>query len=328
MRERSMMPKLAALLLFTAACLPAPGWAYSEYPDRRVRVVVGAPPGDSIDIQARLVAHLLSKFFRHRFTVENHVGSMGNAAAARVAKAPGDGHTLLVVSASFATNVSMYPDLEYHPQRDFVPVARLATFQHVLIVNSKVDAQTLTEFLMLVRARPGRIAIASAGTGTTSHLAAELMKLRAGWLNALHVPYRGGAQALTDVLGNHVHATFTSVSSAHGHVRSGRVRALAVASEKRLTMLPNVPTFVESGFPGLAASGWSGVVAPAGTPYDTVVRLNLAINEAVSSGLMKQRFATQGAKALHEPPERFVEYLRVEIERWAKVVKASGLAPE
>jgi len=323
-----MTPKLAALLVFAASCAPASGWAYSEYPERRVRMVVGAPPGDSIDIQARLVAHLLSNFFRHRFTVENHVGRMGHAAAARVAKAPGDGHTLLVVSASFATNVSLYPDLPYHPQRDFVPIARLATFQHVLIINSTLDARTLREFLVLVRARPGRIAIASAGTGTTSHLAAELMKLRAGWLNALHVPYRGGSQALADVLGNHVHATFTSVSSAHGHVRSGRLRALAVASEERLPLLPEVPTFVESGFPGLAASGWSGVVAPAGTPYDTVVRLNLAIGEALSSGLMKQRFATQGAKALHEPPEHFVEYLRVEIEKWAKVVKASGLAPE
>ncbi len=322
-----MTPKLAALLVFAASCAPASGWA-SEYPERRVRMVVGAPPGDSIDIQARLVAHLISNFFRQRFTVENHVGRMGHAAAARVAKAPGDGHTLLVVSASFATNVSLYPDLPYHPQRDFVPIARLATFQHVLIINSTLDARTLREFLVLVRARPGRIAIASAGTGTTSHLAAELMKLRAGWLNALHVPYRGGAQALADVLGNHVHATFTSVSSAHGHVRSGRLRALAVASEERLPLLPEVPTFVESGFPGLAASGWSGVVAPAGTPYDTVVRLNLAIGEALSSGLMKQRFATQGAKALHEPPEHFVKYLRVEIEKWAKVVKASGLAPE
>jgi tripartite-type tricarboxylate transporter receptor subunit TctC len=321
-----MMPKLAALLVYAAACIPAPGWAYPEYPERGVRVVVGAPPGDSIDIQARLVAHPLSKHFKRAFTVENFAGRMGNVAAARVAKAPADGHTLLVVSAAFATNVSMYPDLSYHPQRDFAPIARLATFQHVLVVNSELEAPTLAEFLALVRANPGRIAIASGGTGTTSHLAAELMKIRAGWLNALHVPYRAHAHAVADVLGNHVHAALAPVSSARGHVRSGRLRALAVASEKRVSALPGVPTFTESGFAGLTAAGWSGVVAPAGTPYDTVVRLNLAIGEALSAGALKQRFATQGAEALHETPERFAEYLHAEVGKWAKVVKAAGIA--
>ncbi|MGZ8231426.1 MAG: Bug family tripartite tricarboxylate transporter substrate binding protein, partial [Burkholderiales bacterium] len=251
-----MKRRLAALLLFAASCVPGSGWAYLEYPDRIVRIVVGAPAGDAIDIQARLVAHPLSKYFKRPFTVENYAGRMGNVAAARVAKAPGDGHTLLVVSAAFATNVSLHPDLPYHPLRDFVPIARLSTFQHVLVVNSESEARTLAEFLALVRASPGRITIASGGTGTTSHLAMELLKMRAGWLNALHVPYRGNSHALADVLGNHVHAALTDVPSAQGHVASGRLRALAVASGKRLPALPGVPTFVESGFPGLAASGW------------------------------------------------------------------------
>jgi tripartite-type tricarboxylate transporter receptor subunit TctC len=315
----------AILLVSWAACLPAAAY---EYPTKPVKLVVGTPAGDTVDLLARLMAPSLGKFFKQPFIVDNHAGAMGNLAAARVAKASPDGHTLLVVSSSFATNISVYPHLSYHPERDFTPVARLVNFPQVLVVNSGLDASTLAEFISLVRASPGRITIASDGTGTTSHLAAELLKVRAGWLNALHVPYKGTAQALAHLMGNHVHALIATVASAYPHVRTGRLRALAVASTKRVGALADVPTFGESGFPGFEAAAWGAVVAPTGTAYDTVVRLNLAIGETMSSPLVRARYAVQGAEPVHEPPEQFRDYLHGEVEKWAKVAKTSGIGVE
>ena len=322
-----MPPARAALLILWAACVPAVGSA-SDYPVKPVRLVVGTPAGDSADLVARRIAPALTRFFRHPFIVDNHAGAMGNLAAARVAKAPADGHTLLVVSASFATNISIYPDLSYHPERDFAPVARVAVYPLVLVVHSALDARTLAEFASLVRASPGRVTIASAGTGTTSHLAAELFKMRAGWLNALHVPYKGNPQALAGLMGEHVNALIAPVASAHPHVRTGRLRALAVASLKRVDPLADVPTFAESGFPGFEAAAWSGVVAPRGSPYDTVVRLNIAIGETMTSLLMREPLSAQAAAPVHEPPERFRDYLHAEVEKWARVAKAAGVGVE
>lgn len=320
-----MKAKLGPALVALACCLPSAGSAYYEYPTGPVRLVVGAAPGDTNDILARMVAPGLAAFFRRPFIVDNHAGANGNLAAARVAKAPSDGHTLLVVSPTFATSITVYPNLGYHPERSFTPVSRLATFHQVLVVNASLGVHTLRDFLGLVRASPGRITIASAGTWTASHLAGELVKIRAGWLNALHVPYRSNSQALADLMGNHVHAHIATVASAHPHVRTGRLKALAVASAMRVPALADVPTFTEAGLPGVEAATWCGVVAPAGTPYDTVVRLNLAIAGVMDSSKAKQRFAAQGAVPITETPERFGEHLHAEIGKWAKVVKAAGV---
>jgi tripartite-type tricarboxylate transporter receptor subunit TctC len=262
-----MKTALAAALILSTACITQ-AWAYSEYPEKPVRIVVGASPGDPNDILARVIAVPLSKFFKQPFIIDNHAGAMGNLAAARVAKAANDGYTLLVVSAPFATSVSIYPKLGYDPLKDFTAVARLATYREALIVNSVLGVTKLPEFIQLMRASPGRITIASSGTGTTSHLVAELLKLRAGWLSALHVPYRGNGMALAGLLGTHVDALVATVSSVRGHVLTGRLRALAVTSAQRAELLPNVPTFAELGFPGVEATAWTGIVAPAGTPYE------------------------------------------------------------
>ena len=327
--DKSTNLKGAAALAAVLWCVPAAGAAeLYEYPAGPVRMIVAAPPGDPNDLLARMIAPALGRFFRQPFIVDNHAAGNGNIAAARVAKAPRDGHTLLVVSTVFATSVSIYAGLGYHPQRDFTPVARLARFHHALVVHSRLQTNTLAEFLTLLRAQPGRIAIASAGTGTTSHLAAELMKMRAGWLNALHVPYRGNSAALANLLGNHIEAHVATVMSAQPHVQSGRLKALAVATAKRVPELAEVPTFAESGFPGFEASAWSGIVAPAGTPYDTIVRLNLSIAEVMSAPALERRFASQGAIPVRETPYEFGDYLNAEIEKWAKVVKASGVAVE
>lgn len=323
----AMNLKLAAAILALGSLVPS-AWAYNEYPSKPVKLVVGYAPGDTIDLLARMAAPALSEFFKRPFIVDNHPGGFGNTAAARVAKAPHDGHTLLMVGASFSSNVSIHPQLAYHPQRDFAPVARVAHVHNVLVVNSELRLASLAEFLTLVRATPGRIAIASAGTGTMSHLAAELMKVRAGWLNALHVPYRGNTPALAQLLGGHVHGMVATVQSAYPHVKSGRLTALAVASPSRIDALADVPTFGEAGFPGLEAVSWYGVVAPSGTPYDTVVRLNLAITQVVSTPVMKERFASQGAELATQTPDEFAEHLRTEIAKWSKVAKAAGVTQD
>lgn len=319
------MKRGLTFLIAFACCVSPAAQAFNEYPWKLVKVVVGYPPGDPTDLLTRITVWPLAEYFKKPFIIDNHAGANGNVAAAIVAKAPHDGHTLLMVSATFATSISIYPTLAYHPQRDFVPVARIAQFDNVLVVNSAAELATLAEFLSLIRATPGRITIASAGTGSPSHLAAEWMKLRAGWLNALHVPYRGNSPALADLMGAHVHAHVATVASAHPHIKTGRLKGLAVTSLKRSRMLPDVPTFAESGFPGLEAITWNGIVAPAGTPYDTVVRLNVAIAQVMSLPLVKQRFAAQGAEPITETPDEFAEYLRSEVAKWAKVVKESGI---
>jgi tripartite-type tricarboxylate transporter receptor subunit TctC len=315
--------KLAALLLFAAASVPAAAADYFDYPARAVRLVTGSVPGDPNDLLARIVAPPLAQFFRQPFIVDPVVGANGNRAASQVARAAHDGYTLLAVSALFATSVSIYPDLAYHPLRDFTPIARLATFKQMLIVNQSLGAGTLDDFLSLMRATPGRISIASAGTGTTSHLAGELMKMRAGWLNGLHVPYRGNGAALAGLLGNHVHALMATVSSAQAFVKSGRLKALAVADAKRVSSLPEVPTFAECGYPGIESSAWSGIVAPAGTPYEAIVRLSVAVANATQSPAVRQRLIAHGAELVQDTPEQFARYLHSEVEKWAKVVKAS-----
>jgi tripartite-type tricarboxylate transporter receptor subunit TctC len=326
--SRSLTPKLVATFFLVGACLPATAPAYFDYPVKSVRLVVAAPAGDTNDLLARVITPPLAQFFKHPFTIDNQPGANGSRAAMLDAKAPHDAHPLLLVSATFATTVSLYPQLGYDPQRDFAPIARIASFQQVLVVQPSLRVKSLAEFISLVRATPGRITIASTGTGTASHLAAELMKVRAGWLTALHVPYRGSAPALAGLLGNHVHALVASVSVAQPYIATGRVQPLAVASARRVPSLPEVPTFSESGITGVEATGWSGIVAPARTPYEAIVRLSLAIRDVVSARTTRERFATQGAEPVLDTPEDFTRYLHNEVERWAKVVKAAGIGPE
>ena len=320
-----------ALFLLAGALVAgvvAPARAFDEYPVRPVRVVVGAPAGDSTDLTARFVAPGLAQFFGKPFVVENQPGATGNVAAIQVARMPNDGHSLLVVSATFSSNISVYPGLPYHPERDFVPIARLARLHHALVVNKTVNAASAREFFSLVRAIPGRISIASAGTGSTSHLAAELLMLQAGYLSALHVPYRGSAKALAELLGGHVHAMVAPVVSVQALVLSGRLKALAVASRARIAALPLVPTLIESGVPRFDASSWVGIVAPAGTRYDTIVRLNVATASVLRQDGTRLRFSSQGAEPIVETPDEFRDYLRAEIVKWARAAKEVESARE
>lgn len=312
--------------IFVAACtlLFCVSAFAQSYPTKAVRLVVGFPPGGSTDIMARLIAPGLSESFRQQFVVDNRPGANSNIAAELVARAPADGYTLIVVSASFSTNVSLYPKMGYHPLRDFAPITRIAAVHNVLLVHPTVPAKTVKQFVALAKAKRGEIVFASSGSGSTSHLAAELLKTSVGGLDTVHVPYKGVAPALVDLIGGQVHALVSTMPSATPHIRSGRVRALAVASAQRARTMPDIPTFQEAGFPGFEASAWNAVLAPAGAPDEIVRRLNAAIVKIVRTPEVSERLAAQGAEPVGDTPEQFGKYLEAEVVKWAKVVKASG----
>ena len=312
-------------LLFVAACALAPAFVFAQtYPSKPVRMLVGFPPGGSTDIMARLISPGLSEAFRQQFVIDNRPGANSNIAAELVARAPADGYTLLACSASFSTNVSLYPKMGYDPIRDFAPITRIAAVHNVFVVHPSLPVKTVKEFVALAKARKGDIVFASSGSGSTSHLAAELLKTSVGGLDTIHVPYKGVAPAITDLIAGQVQALISTMPSATPHINSGRVRALAVASAKRAKSLPQVPTFQESGFPGFEASAWNAVLAPAGTPDDIIRRLNAAIVKIVHSADIREKLEAQGADAVGDTPEQFGSYLKAEVAKWSKVVKASG----
>lgn len=319
-----MKTLLLVLLAACSAVFSSFVFAQQTYPPRPVRLLVGFPPGGTTDIIARLIAPGLSEFFHQQFFVDNRPGATGNIAAELAAHSPPDGSTLLLVAASFSSNISLYPKAGYDPVRDFAPVTRIAAVHNVLVVHPSVPVKSVKELVELAKKRPGELIFASPGNGTTSHLAVELLKTTVGGLNILHVPYRGIAPAVLDIIGGQVHALVSTMPTSVPHIKSGRLKALAVVSLKRAAPLPDVPTFEESGYPGFEAAAWNAVLVPTGTPYDTITRLNLAIVGIVQSREVKERLATLGAEVIGDTPDQFAAYLRAEIAKWAKVVKASG----
>ena len=308
-----------------AACALASTAAFAQtYPTKPVRMLVGFPPGGSTDIMARLISPGLSEAFKQQFVIDNRPGANSNIAAELAARAPADGYTLIVVSASFSTNVSLYPKMGYDPLRDFAPITRIAAVHNVMVVHPSVPAKTVKEFVALAKAKRGEIVFASSGSGSTSHLAAELLKTSVGGLDTIHVPYKGVAPAIVDIVSGQVHALVSTMPSATPHIGSGRLRPLAVASAQRAKTMPQVPTFQESGFPGFEASAWNAVLAPAGTPDEIVKRLNAAIVKIVRTPDISEKLAAQGAEPVGDSPEQFAKYLQAEVAKWAKVVKASG----
>jgi tripartite-type tricarboxylate transporter receptor subunit TctC len=313
----------ASILLACVLAAAAFAHAQSTYPPRPVRLLVGFPPGGTTDVIARVLSLRLAEYFNVGFVVDNRPGATGTIAAELAAAATPDGTTLLVVSAAFASSVSLYPKLAYHPLRDFTPISRVASVHNVLVVHPSLPVRTVRELVDFAQGRPGLIAFASAGNGSGSHLAFELLRMMAGGMNVLHVPHRGMGPAVLDVLSGDVEALIAAMPAAISHIRSGKLRALAVASPQRAGPLPEVPTFIEAGFPGYEATAWNGVLAPAGTPYDTIVRLNLAIVEIAKSPLIKTRLESLGAVVIADTPDQFGEFIRREIDMWARVVKAS-----
>jgi tripartite-type tricarboxylate transporter receptor subunit TctC len=295
---------------------------------RPLRMVVPFPPGGSTDILARAIGPKLAASLGTQVLVDNKPGAGGSLGAAEVARAEPDGHTLLMGHiGTLAVNPAIYPRLAYDPLRSFVPVAWVARVPNVLVVSASSAARSLSAFVDQVRARPGRYSYSSGGNGSAAHITFEYLKLEAR-LFMLHIPYRGTAPSVTDLIGGQVDATFTGAPAVLPHVRSGRLRALAVSSRQRIAALPEVPTVAESGFPGFVADQWYGVVAPAGTPAAVVAKLNAEINKALALPDVAQQLAVEGAAPMPQTPQAFAELIRLEIPRWAAVVKAGNVKPD
>ncbi|CAM3852632.1 Bug family tripartite tricarboxylate transporter substrate binding protein [Bordetella tumulicola] len=309
---------LAGMLAW--ACV---GPAQAAYPEKPVRLVVGFSPGGATDIAARVVAAELSNILKQPFVVENKPGAGSNLAADQVARATPDGYTLFVVAVTSTINQTLYKNLNFDIVKDFAPVGLLIKSPNLLVVNPSLPVNNVQELVDYAKKNPGKLAFASAGTGGSTHMAGELFKLQAG-IDMLHVPYRGSAPAMADLIGGQVQLSFDNMPSAWQHVQSGKLRALAVTTKERSGSAPNVPTMAESGFPEFDVSAWFGLVAPAGTPSDVIATLNTAVNQVLAMPAVRERFDTMGAVAAPTTPEQFGDYIKSEVDMWGKVVKASG----
>ena len=294
-----------------------------SYPTRPVRIIVGFAPGGSTDIVARLLGQWLSDRLGQQFVIENRPGAGSNIAAEAVVKAPADGHTLLLATAGNAVNTTLYDKLNFNFVRDIAPVASVVNLPHLIVVHPSFPAKTVLTFIAHAKAHPGKISMASAGSGSTPHMAGELFKIMAG-VELTHVPYRGGAPALTDLLGGQVQVYFPPMASAIEYIRAGTLRALAVTGATRSAALPDIPTVADS-LPGYEASNWSGLGAPKNTPVEIVDKLNKEINAGLADPKIKERLADLGGTPLVGSPADFGEFIAAETEKWGKVIRAAGI---
>ena len=311
-----------------AAALPSVSrvaWAQSS-PARPVRILVGFAAGQAIDILVRIVAQSLSDQLGQQFVIENRPGAGGNLAAEVVVRSPPDGHTLLAVGMNNMINATLYERLSFNFIRDIAPVASILRAPQVMLVNPSVPARTMSEFITYAKANPGKINMASAGVGSPTHLSGELFKMMTG-INMLHVPYRGSPAALTDLIAGQVQVMFDNVASSLEHIRTGRLRALAVTTTTRWEGLPDIPT-VSDVVPGFETGGMAGIGAPKGTPPEIVEKLNKGINSAIADGKVKTRLVELGGTVLPGSPGDFEKLIAVETEKWARVVKFSGAKAE
>jgi tripartite-type tricarboxylate transporter receptor subunit TctC len=313
-----------ALLILGLAAAPVFG---QDYPARPVKIVVPSPPGGGTDIVARVLGQHFSKALGQPFFVENKPGAGNMIGIESVARSPGDGYTLLFVASTLALNSVLYKKVPYDPVRDFAPITLAATAPNVLIVNPSLPVRSLAEFIAMARENPGKLSYGTPGIGTSPHLSMELLKSMAG-IDLQHVPYRGTAAAVTDVIGGQIAVTFANALTAKPQVDSGRVRALAVSGPRRIEALPNVPPVAEAGVPNYEAMQWYGLLAPAGTPAPIVARLNAEAVKALQSDDMKEKLAADGAQPLGSTPAEFAAHLRNELEKWTRVARAASIEPQ
>jgi tripartite-type tricarboxylate transporter receptor subunit TctC len=314
-------------LAASVAALSAPRFAWAQrYPSKPVRVIVPLAAGGSTDIVARLIGQWLSERLGQQFIIENRTGAGGNTGTEAAVRAPADGYTLLAVQAGNAMNATLYDRLSFNFIRDTAPVAGIIRVPNVLVVHPSVQAKTVPEFIAYAKANPGKLNYASAGVGTSPHLAGELFKMMAG-VSLTHVPYRGGGPAQADLLGGQVQVMFPSAAASIASIKAGRLRALAVTTSQRLEVLPDVPT-VGDFLAGYEASAWFGVAAPRNTPAEIVAVLNREINAGLADPKLKARLADLGATVLPGSPADFGKLIAEETEKWGKVIKFAGIKPD
>jgi tripartite-type tricarboxylate transporter receptor subunit TctC len=311
-------------LLFAFAALFAAAASAQEFPARPVHFIVGYTPGTGADILARLLSPKLSERWKVRVVTENKAGATGNIASDLVAKSPPDGHTLLFIATSFGTTPALAKSLPFDPVKDFAPVALIATSGLAVVVNPQLPARSMKEFVDLAKRQPGKMHYSSPGNGGPQHLAMELLKLETG-IDIVHVPYKGAAGALADVVGGHVQAMISAIQTAYPHVQSGRLRALAVMSPERSGAFPEVPTMKEIGLSELEVETWYGAFAPAGTPAPIVRKINADINSLLKDAQVREVLEKQGMVPRGGPPERLEALVKRELPRWSRVVKAAGI---
>lgn len=311
---------IASLMLLFGASATA---QEARYPTKPIRLVVGYPPGGATDIVARTLAAKLQDLLGQPVVVENKAGASSNIGSALVALSPPDGYTLLLGTIANATAMTAYKAPGYDTLRDFAPISQTISAPSVLAVHPSLPATNLKELIALAKSAPGKYTFASSGNGGSPHLAGELLKQRAG-IELTHIPYKGATPAMSDLLGGQVNLSFQTALSAVPHLQGGKLKVIAVAAARRMAQLPGVPTMAEAGLADFEVSSWNGLMAPAKTPAEVIARLHEATARALAMPEVREKFAAQGAEAASSTPEEFRAYIRAEIDKWGRVIRASG----
>lgn len=322
-RLLAAMKRWLVLVLGLALCAAAQA---QSYPDRQIRFIVPFPPGGGNDIVGRIIAQKLAERLKQTVVVDNRGGAGGTLGTEILAKAPADGYTMLINNISLAVNATLKPGLAYDTLKDLAPVSIIGRQPNIVVVHPAVKAATVKELLELARAKAGKLNYGTGGVGTASHLATELLQLETG-TRMNHVPYKGLGPALVDLMGGRIEMIISTMASALPHLESGKLRPLAVTTVKRSSFFPKVPTMIEAGVPGFDFTTWYALVVPAGTPEPVVSRLNAELAKIAADPSVKEHFSKQGLEAAHTSADEARAYLRSEVEKWGKVIKASGAKP-
>lgn len=324
-KQRSV---LSAISLPMFVSLFSPNVLAQDFPTKPIKIIVGYAPGGNVDTPTRIVGRKLAEGLKVAVVIENKPGAGGNVAADFVAKSPTDGYTLLACGASsHGANSSLFAKLPYDPIKDLAPIAMFGISPNVLVVHPSVKAKTFAEFIALAKVDPSKTSIGSAGIGTSQHLSIELLKSMTG-ISATHIPYKGGSSAMADVMGGQVAAVIAGLPTAITAIRSGKVTALAVTTPKRSPLLPNVPTIAEAGVPGYNVTGWVGLCAPSGTPAPRLALLDREIRASIQSPEVQKALADIGYEPSNLSSQELTDFIKVEIPKWAKVIRDAGITPE
>jgi len=324
---RTASLRFAFALALLLSCATSGVLAQKDYPARPIRFLVGVVPGGATDILARAIGQKLGENWRQQVVIDNRPGANQIIAAELTSKAAPDGYTLQMIPAGFAINPAMHRKLPYDPIRDFTAITAVADVPNLFVVHPSVPARSVNEFVAYARARPGQLSYGSSGVGSPSHLCGELLAIVAR-VDLTHVPYKGQGQAVIDLLGGHLKLAFPSIPSSIQHIRSGKLIALGIASGKRSSSLPDVPTIHEAGLKGYEVAGWYGVIGPPRMPKPLLAKLNGEINRILAAPEMRQALSQQGADLLGSTPEEFAATIAADIAKWKKVVAAAGIKPE